>query len=358
MTKSKRVLVGFLVILASVAAASALLFAMRDGRGDGSPPIELVAATEVRAMALGEILPASDIVTVAAPTGQDAGRIATINVREGQSVDEGNILATLDTQSALQAQRQQAEADVEQKLAALAKLKADLASEEKSLQAQIKQQQAERDRAEWDLEKHQKLTSAGLYENPVLIDKRLALESANQKLGNLEISLERNRMRSADGVRVDEASALADLAAAEASAVKARADLEKAFVRAPIAGRILSLSGKIGEQIGSNGFADIGDTSKMVVRAEVFETDLEKLTLGVDCEVRSRAIDEALAGTLDRIGVRISKQSIVSTDPAAIVDARVVEVWISLDERSSAKVADLSGLQVTVEFQPGRSGNA
>jgi HlyD family secretion protein len=146
--------------------------------------------------------------------------------------------------------------------------------------------------------------------------------------------------------------------AATAARFKAEADYAKAFIRAPIDGRILAIFGQVGQQIDAAGFGEMGDTARMEIRAEVCETDVTDLVVGQATTATSRAFSQTLQGTVSRIGVRISAQSILSTDPAAIVDARVVEVWITLDDPSSAYVADRSGLQVTVSFAPAGGDDA
>jgi HlyD family secretion protein len=133
---------------------------------------------------------------------------------------------------------------------------------------------------------------------------------------------------------------------------KAKADEVKSYITAPIAGRILKLNGKIGEQIGAEGFAEIADTSTMTVRAEVYESDIARIEIGGNALVTSRSIDGQMNARVERIGARISKQSITSTDPAATVDARVVEVWLALDKTSSKRTENLSGLQVEIVFIP------
>ena len=113
--------------------------------------------------------------------------------------------------------------------------------------------------------------------------------------------------------------------------------------------------GRVGPQIDSDGFGEIGDTTQMMIRAEVYETDMVEVARGKPVTATSHAFTTRLSGTVSRRGVRISGQSILSTDPAAIVDARVIEVWITLDAASSVAVADRSGLQVTAAF--GALGN-
>ncbi len=320
--------------------------------------VKPIAQIEPQVVALGEILPQSRLITVAAPTGMDVGRILDIRVAEGDNVTKGTVLATLDTQRSLAALLVQAQSNIQQKRAALAKLRADLLSDEKTLQSQVEQQKTERDRAQWDFDKYLSFVNEGIYSKAALIDKRLALELANDKLQSAELSLARNRMTVSNGIRVSEASALAEISTAKAAVLKARADLDKAYIRAPISGRILSLKGKIGEQVSSSGFAQIGDVSTMLVRAEVFETDLGQLKPAMACKVRSQAISGALTGKITRLGTLITKQSIISTDPAENVDARVVEVWIKLDASSSKRVADRSNLQVQVIFDTVRHRHA
>ncbi len=306
--------------------------------------------TERRITALGEVLPISNLVTVAAPTGQDAGRISRVDVAEGDMVAKGQVLAILDTEPLLRAELAQMVANESVKRVALAALTADLDAAERQLSVQVDQLRVVLEKSQVELDRMTQLRDTGLYEDAALVDLRLDVQSATFNLRNTEIQLERNRLRDATGMRIVQASAEAELAAARAARAKAEADYAKSSVVAPIDGRILALFGRIGQQIDTAGFAEIGDTSQMKVRAEVYETDVSGVSVGQRVTVTSRALLEDLAGEVTRLGVRISDQSILSTDPAAIVDARVVEVWITLDEASSDATRNLSGLQVLVTF--------
>jgi HlyD family secretion protein len=324
------------------------------------PEVPVVTAAPVPAQvtALGEVLPVTNLVTVAAPTGQDAGRIAEIRVAEAATVKAGDVLAVLDTEPLLRAELAQARANEAVRRAAVASRTADLDATEAQLAAQVDQLEVALEKAQTELDRMTRLRDSGLYEDAALIDRRLDVQSASFNLLNTEIQLDRNRARSADGLRLDEASARAELDAAIAARQNAEASYAKAFVKAPISGRVIALFGRVGQQIGSDGFALIGDTSQMTVRAEVYESDITGIAIGQEVEVTSRALGRALAGKVDRIGVRIAEQSILSTDPAAIVDARVIEVWIHLDETSSLATQDLSGLQVLVSFAPPEGSDA
>lgn len=91
----------------------------------------------------------------------------------------------------------------------------------------------------------------------------------------------------------------------------------------------------------------------IAVRAEVYESDVRHLSIGSRAEVTSRAFDGTLSGDVVRIGQRIDRQTLITEDPAAATDARVLEVRIRLDPASSAKVAGLTSLQVRVSLPRG-----
>lgn len=299
-------------------------------------------------VALGRVEPSSRILRISAPGGADAGRIAIVAVAEGDRVVAGQTLAVLDTEPRLRAALAQAEANLSIKRAQLEQKVADLANSERSLQASVEQNKAERDRAQWDLERLGRLNKAGVYSDPALIDKQLAAQSAAHRLETAQLALERVQARNAQGVRHEEAILRAELLAAEASVGKARADLELATLRAPIDGRVLRLLARVGQQVGSDGFAEVGDTESMIVRAELFESDVAFVVRGQSASITSRALDRPLAGVVDRLGLLVGMQSVIREDPAAVLDARVVEVFIKLDDASSARVAGLTNLQVRV----------
>ena len=62
------------------------------------------------------------------------------------------------------------------------------------------------------------------------------------------------------------------------------------------------------------------------------------------------ALPHEMGGKVERIGMMIGKKDVLSTDPVADADARVVEVDIRLDD--PALVAALTNLRVEVVFEP------
>lgn len=336
--------------------------------GAGWPPAETPAATPHKTfvgrpaaaaahdsvVALGRIEPASRIIRVSGPGGTDGGRIAALVIAEGDRVTAGQTLAILDTEPRLRAALAKAEANLSVKKAQLAQKVMELANSERSLQASLDQYAAERDRAQWDLERLGRLNKAGVYSEPALIDKQLAVQSAAHRLETARLALDRIKARNEQGILLEEAVVRAELLAAESAVGQARADLDFAVIRAPIDGRVLRLLARTGQQIGSDGFAEMGNTDAMIVRAEVFESDAGLVVRGQSAIVTSRALDRPLRGVVERLGLAVGTQSVIREDPAAVLDARVVEVFIRLDDASSARVAGLTNLQVRVVIAAAR----
>jgi len=326
---------------AAPAAAAASSFSAR--------PAGESAGTAI--VALGRIEPSSRLLRLDGPLGNDAGRIARIFVAEGERVTRDQVLGVLDTEPRLAAALAQARANVATKRAQLAQKLAEFDNSEKSFGAAVEQQMAERDRAQWDYERTRQLAKAGLYSDPALIDKRLALLSANRKLNASTLALERIQHRDAAGNRLEEAVVRAELQAVEAAAEKAFTDYALSHFRAPVDGTILRLHARLGQQLGTDGFAEMGDVSTMMVRAEVFEADIAAVAVGQPATVTSRSLATPLDATVERIGMAVGTQSVIREDPAAVLDSRVVEVYLKLDPAASARVSALTNLQVRVAIR-------
>jgi HlyD family secretion protein len=86
----------------------------------------------------------------------------------------------------------------------------------------------------------------------------------------------------------------------------------------------------------------------MYVVAEIYETDIHGIKIGQIASITSKGLAGELTGKVAEIGLQIAKKDVLGTDPAADVDARVVEVKIQLDTAASAKVQGLTNLQVNV----------
>jgi HlyD family secretion protein len=146
------------------------------------------------------------------------------------------------------------------------------------------------------------------------------------------------------------------LASIERQIALADAKAERLTVVAPIDGRILNIMIKPGEQITNGPVLTMGDTSRMRAVAEAYETDISRVKVGQTAEISSRALTRPVRGRVARIGDMIFKNDILSIDPAARADARVVEVWIDLDDPAATQ--GLTNLTVDVRIDTSESGGA
>ncbi len=97
-----------------------------------------------------------------------------------------------------------------------------------------------------------------------------------------EIAQERANLAELREVRpVDVEIAQAQLEKAKIAVEQQQANLEDAQVRAPIAGQILRINTRIGEQVNtSRGIVELARTDQMFALAEVAETDIGKVRKG------------------------------------------------------------------------------
>jgi len=183
---------------------------------------------------------------------------------------------------------------------------------------------------------------------------RFQLANTQQTL-TAQIEAAAQTLQQLDEVRpVDVTVAQAELDYARSQLNRARVDLEDFYVRVPVAGQILRINTRVGERVNPDqGIVDLGQTDQMVVIAEVYETDVPKLSVGQRATITSEngGFSDVLEGTVESIGLQIRKTDVLNSDPAADTNARVVEVKIKLDPESSEQVAGLTYMQVRVKIQ-------
>jgi HlyD family secretion protein len=266
------------------------------------------------------------------------------------------------------------------------RLKAQLRTETEAQNATIKRLQSSLNNAQSEYNRYQKLIQEGVVTESVFDEKKTALETSQQSVTEAKASLNRTietlneQIRQAeallvqtkatlqeqiDGAKaeldsisevrpVDIAKAEAEVQEATANLKQKQADLELAQVKAPKAGTILKIDTRSGEQVKQDaGIMELGETDRMMVVAEVYESDISKVKIGQKTIVTSESgvFQGELTGTVDRVGKQIGKKDVLDTDPAADTDTRVVEVKIHLDEASSKKVADLTYSRVIAKIR-------
>lgn len=370
------------VILLGVGGAIAYQWQQKTA-AEQQAPMPIAAPEILTVTALGRLEPLGNVIRLTAPSSGQGNRVERLLVEAGDRVQAGQVIAILDSYPQRQAALAEAEAQVKVAQARLEVVQAG------AKQGEITAQQAEIDRlraerqgnlaaqaatvarleselqnAQTEFDRYASLATEGAIADSDLDSKRLALETRRQSLREAQVTLERIRstlppeldkaQATLDQIvevrPVDVRSAQAEIDRAIAARDQAQASLDQAIVRSPIDGEILEIHTRAGEVPGTDGIAEIGQTQQMQAIAEIYQSDIQRVQVGQPVRVTSDALAKELTGTVDRIGSQVRRQAVVNTDPSANIDARVIEVYITLDSASSQKAAKLTNLQVQVEI--------
>ncbi len=314
--------------------------------------VAVVSAGDV--VALGRIIPFGDVTSVATPYGAGDARIAELRVAIGDVVEAGDILAVLDNLPQLQSDVTSAEATLRVRKATLTQTRASNAASLAEAQASLERAKATATAARAELSRMTSLVERGVTTRAQFDQALATATTAEQDVEHALATLSRYYAGS-ETVQADIAVAEANLDATQAELARARQDLERAYVRAPERGTVLDIMVRAGERPSSDGIIDLGDTSRMTVEAEVYQTMIGRVTIGDPVIVSADALAQDLTGTVSAIGLAIGRQSITSDDPAANTDARVVDVIVLLDASSSDLARRVTNLEVVVRIDAGRS---
>jgi HlyD family secretion protein len=311
------------------------------------PSRERVAALAVGdVLALGRLRPRDGIVAVGLPAGAGDARIEKLLVAQGDVVEEGALLAVLDTRIQYESALNSAESTLATRQASLDRMRVQTLSAEAETRAWLKSAEVARDAAEADLARVRQLHASGATTQARLDDAKAKTDAARADVARLTATLARHTPNAA-GVQVDIALAEAELAAAMSALERARHDIARARVLAPRSGAIITVSVREGERPASKDFLRMGDISRMEAELEVFQTMISRVEVGQLVLISSSALgDIALTGRVARIGTFVGRQTVTADDPAANTDARVLQVIVVLDEPSSVRASRVVGLEV------------
>ena len=308
-----------------------------------NPNIAIPEATYISA--LGTLLPASELITVAAPSGGSDAKLAELRVDEGDQVKAGEIIAVLDNEPILLAQMQAAKLKLEHARASLVQAQVDARANLQELNAAVAQAKSTAKNRNTEFLRAQELFKQA-YLTPDEMDlKRSQKIQADRQVDILQARLSRydlddiNQVASVQVAARNVDTIAADLAWAERK-------LESAYVRAPVTATVLKVHRRIGERSGIGGVVDIGNVQRMIARLEVYQSEIHRLRIGAEVQIQSEALTRMLHGQITKIGYQVKRQALIGTDPAAYTDARVIDVTVSLDKASSVAAAHLTNLQV------------
>jgi HlyD family secretion protein len=315
-------------------------------REETSPAAPLPFSNKVSA--LGRLEPAGGLIRLSAPTQVDGARVAKLLVREGDTVRSGQLIAVLDAEATKLAALNEARHQVELAEAKLAQTRAPAKASEIEAQRTVTARlQAELAQAEREYARYQTLEASGDIPLARLEGKRLAVDTLKAELARAQAQQTVLREYRQVDARVSEA----EIAQARAVLARLAAELELTHIRAPQAGQVFRIHTRVGETIGAKGILDLGRTDQMYAVAEVYESDIARVAVGQRATITARSFAEPLKGSVELIGLQIGKKELISNDPAADADARVVEVKIKLDEASSRRVAALTNLRLEIVIE-------
>ena len=304
---------------------------------------ETMRATDV--LGLARLLPRGDLSPVAAPYGAGDARLAEILVTEGARVDKGAVVARLDNHDVLHSAVLQAEAALAIREAALMQTRAAVQSSRDEAQATLDQMRAAAADATTQRQRTEELLARAAATRATL-DAQLAAErQALAAVAKAEATLARFTTVALDD-QPDVVVARRNLQAAQADLDRARRDIGRAEVLAPIIGTVLDITATPGARPPAEGIMLIGDTSVMMAEAEIWQDRISQVAVGQPVELASTALGRTFHGRVQSIGLIVGRQGLVADDTAANTDARVVRIMVALDVASSTQAAGFTNLEV------------
>ncbi|GDX73505.1 hemolysin D [Cyanobium sp.] len=350
------------------------------------PPAATAVAPR-RVSALGRIEPETKIRKVAISNSLSGDRVQSLLVEENQLVKLGQPLAILNSQGTLKASLDEAEGQVAIARSKLDQVRAGAKQGEidaqrftiESLQRKLSGEKLAQDQnvasklaklneASIEAKRYDQLFSAGgsselerdRYRTRATTSRaeyQQALETREGTLSTLrsQIASEQQTLAKITEVRgVDVVAAESELKKAMASRDRAKQELSYATVVAPQNGQILKINARPGDKVGDDGLLEMADTSRMVVVAEVYQTDMRDIRIGQKATISADGFKGSVQANVYQINSQVQRQSVFSGEPGENQDQRVFEVKLRIE--STPAIADrirhASNLQVNVIFDP------
>lgn len=321
------------------------------------------AAVSRDVSALGRIQPIGGIVSVAA-AGMD--RVQEVTVQAGDRVEAGQVIAIMETRQARMIELAAAEQQLEQakgRISAEKKYAETLLAEarlarQQAMEAQsgelavqgekVKLAQTALSQAQAAL---RRLRESGDAVSRFQVEQQeQTVERAEQEVALAELALQNLRDIAVTNEKLADAKVAsaeaqvtkleesADLSPLEAQVRLAQEQLAATEVKAPVEGVILKIGARAGELVGgAQPVAQIANTTRMQVVAEVYENDIWRVRMGDPVDITSPAFPPGekgapvtLQGRVARIGQAIERNEVFSLSPAADADLRVFRVEIEL----------------------------
>ncbi|MCZ8185897.1 MAG: HlyD family efflux transporter periplasmic adaptor subunit [Beijerinckiaceae bacterium] len=314
-------------------------------------PADPARALPRAVIGLGKLLPEGEVVTVAPPYGAGDARISRILVSEGEKVAAGALLGVLDNERQLLSALETAKANLASKEAVLAQVRNATAAGRAETQAALGRAESVAQNAVREFERVEELKRRGFASDQSHDQRRSQMEEALREVERNRASLTRYGQGELDR-QPDIVVAARNVDLAKADLERAAADLERAYIRAPLAATVLSITARPGEKPGSPGILNLGDIDHMKAEIEVYQTEISRVPLDARVEIQAEALPEILHGRVARIGLEVGRQTITDPSPAANTDARVIKVTVRLEPGSNAIARRFTNLPVRARILP------
>jgi HlyD family secretion protein len=305
--------------------------------------VETMLDTDV--IGLARLLPRGDVSIVAAPYGAGDARVAEILVAEGDRLEKGTPVARLDNHDVLESAVLQAEAAVAIREATLLQTRAAVQNSRDETQAVLDQASSAAAEAKAELERTRLLFERGVATRATLDAVVAAEQQAALAVTKAEATLARYASVAVED-QPDVLVAARNLDAVNADLSRARRDLARADVRAPIAGTVLDIHATPGQRPPTEGILEMGNTDQMMAEVEIYQDRIVQVQKGQPVELVSTALGQTFQGRVEFIGLTVGRQGLVSDDTAANTDARVIRVTVELDAASSRIASRFTNLEV------------
>ena len=317
--------------------------------GTGQSPAPAARPEKVGVGALGRIEPASRVRRLSHPGGMASTRVERLMVAEGDQVVAGQLLAEFTDAPQKDAAVAQSEAALAEAQSTLAKTRAagrpsEIAAQRARISALGFQEEINRR----DATRSDRLVVSGAGPEATAERNRFAAQRSAAERAEAQAQLETLAKPRPEDLSLAEAQ----LRRAEAELAKAKADAALSRVFAPIAGTVLKVYARPGDQVGGDGLLDMADLSRLDVVADVYETDLSRLRVGAPASVLAPGETSRYAATVREIGWSVRRLTQGNNDPVAAVDARTVEVRLTLSDDATKLLQRRTNMQVQVAIQP------
>lgn len=306
---------------------------------------------------LARIMPRGDIAVVAAPYGAGDARVAEILISVGDTVARRDTLARLDNAPALEGAVLQAETNLAVREAVLMQTRSAILASRAEAQASLDQARASAQDATSTLERTQALAERGVTTTATLDTAQSRASEAAQGVLRAEATLERFVALEIDE-QPDVVVAARNVTATEAELARARMDLARAEVRAPISGTILNIHATPGQRPPNDGIMEMGDIGQMMAEVEIWQDRIAAISPGQPVEIVADALGRSLPGRVESVGLTVGRQGLISDDAAANSDARVIRVLVMLDTASSERAARYTNLEAVARIDTGARARA